>query len=117
MRELVCSVELEGYSQELPKPNKLPDSKDNKKLEKPIKFNYPLVGKGEMGKSGDKASSSYSANQLQPLRGFTNVLHAMQQKPAKKSVVGAKRRIIETSPSSDINPLTIPPKPKRRSKP
>jgi hypothetical protein len=99
MREVVCSDDLEGCTLEPPNPNKLPNPKDSEELEKPIRFNYPLVDSGAISNSG--VPSSYSANNLLPLKLFKS----------------RKRRKIQTSQSSDIHPLTPPPKPKRRSKP
>jgi hypothetical protein len=120
MREVVCSDELEGCTLEPPKLNKLPNPKDSEELDKPIKFNYPLVGSGAIGNSGIPAS--YSANNLLPLKGFKSGSSSTSKRKSstpKKKVVGkgGKRRKIQTSPSPDIHPITSPPKPKRRSKP
>jgi hypothetical protein len=119
MREVICSDELEGCTLEPPKTNKLPNPKDSEELERPLRFNYPLVGSGAVGNSG--VPSSYSANNLLPLKGFKRGSSSVSKRKSstpKKKVVGkgAKRRKIQTSQSSDIHPLTPPPKPKRRSK-
>jgi hypothetical protein len=122
MREVVCSDELEGCVLEPPKPNKLPNPKDNEELEKPIRFNYPLVGSGAIGNSVNGIPASYAANNLLPLKGFKSGSSSVSRRKSstpKKKVVGkgAKRRKIQTSQSPDTHPLTPPPKPKRRSKP
>lgn len=110
MREVVCSDELEGCVLEPPNPNKVVNPKDSE--DKPIKFNYPLVGSGGIG------NSSSGLNQLLPLKGFKSVVKAIQKSQSKKKVVGkgAKRRKSQPSHSSELYPFTPPSKPKKRSK-